>query len=314
MSKIRTALNVITSGKKIIRPLGDNGLLNWMPDEIYLKLLYKSETGLKLHLDEPKSFSEKLQWLKLHDRRQEFVTLVDKYAVKDHVGKIIGKQYIIPTLGVWDNAEDIDFDRLPDQFVLKCNHDSGGIVICKSKSELNEKAAVKKLTTHLKRNPYCFGREWPYKMVQRKIIAEQFLEDETKDLTDYKFYCFNGVPTYCQVIKDRRTRESIDFYDMDWKLQPFTGFHTPGKPFPHGTPTKKPERLSEMIGIAEKLSIGVPFSRIDLYYVNKSVYFGEFTLFPKSGLGVFEPDEWNYTLGKMLDISINSENVQKMNK
>ena len=248
-------------------------------------------------------FNEKLNWLKLNDHNPLYTTLVDKYAVKKWVADKIGEQYIIPTLAVWEKAEDIDFDALPDQFVLKVNHDSGGLVICKDKSKLDRQAAIAKLSRALKNNGYWYGREWPYKNVKPCIIAEAFMSDgQHADLTDYKFFCFNGIPLYCQVISDRSTGEKIDFFDMEWNFQKFTGLHRPHYPhYPH-YPYKieKPicfENMKQVCGILAK---DIPFVRVDFYEVQGKMYFGEMTFYPAGGFGEFSPNEWNYIFGDKL--------------
>ncbi|MDD6193496.1 MAG: ATP-grasp fold amidoligase family protein [Lachnospiraceae bacterium] len=302
ISKIRTAIKLLKTPSRMILPLGQNGHLGWIPDDKYLKLVYRCETGQKLNLNNPVTFSEKLQWLKLHDRNPEYCSLVDKYLMKGIVAERIGAEYVIPLLGVWDRAEDIDFDALPNRFVLKCNHDSGGVVICRNKNKLDREAARTKLKTHLERDAYIPSREWPYRDVHRVVFAEELLEtSEGEDLIDYKFYCFSGKPTYCQVIKDRSTRETIDFYDVDWNLQPFTGLGL-GEGFPHGLKTPEPDNYEKMLEIAREFSRGTRFSRIDMYNIGGRIYFGEFTLYPKSGLGYFLPEEWNIKIGDMLEL------------
>ena len=211
----------------------------------------------------------------------------------------LGDEYIINTLGIWDNYEDIDFDKLPNQFVLKCTHNSGGLVICKNKAELNIKTAKKIINKSLKKNYYYNGREWPYKNVKRRIIAEQYMEDrDSEDLIDYKFYCFNGEPIYCQVIRDRRSTETIDFYDKDWKHMPFVGLNPIVK---NGiTQVVKPYNLEDMLSICRKVASQIPFVRVDLYSIQRKVYMGEITFYPASGMGVFTPQEWNYKLGELI--------------
>ena len=235
--------------------------------------------------------------------------MVDKYEVKEYVASIVGDQFIIPTLGVWDSFDEIDFDALPEQFVLKCTHDSGGLVICKDKSKLDLKVAKKKIQKSLKRSYYWVGREWPYKNVKPRIIAEAYMQDSKmndlkeykNDLTDYKFFCFNGDPKYCQVIGDRSVSETMDFFDMNWKIQPFTKRTLSGAEFLHSMNLEKPKHFDEMVCIAKKLAGTMPFSRIDLYEINDKVYFGEITFFPNSGLfNRFSPDEWDLKLGKMI--------------
>ena len=279
-------------------------LLRLIPDRIYIQMQYFYHFHRFANLKNPRLFNEKLQWLKLHDRNPLYTTLVDKYTVKKWVADKIGEQYIIPTLAVWEKAEDIDFDKLPNQFVLKCNHSGGGnVVICRDKTQLDKQAAIKKLTSQLQNNNYWYGREWPYKNVVPRIIAEAFMSDgQHTDLTDYKFFCFNGVPLYCQVISDRSTGEKIDFFDMEWNLQEFTGLHRPHYPhYPH-YPYKieKPICFEDMKQACGMLAEGIPFVRVDFYEIKGKVYFGEMTFYPAGGFGEFAPDEWNYTFGEKL--------------
>ncbi len=274
-----------------------------VPDRMYLKWFFRLKMGYKLDLSNPQTFSEKLQWLKLYNRKPEYTQMVDKYEAKKYVANIIGEEYIIPTLGVWDRFEEIDFGKLPEKFVLKTTHGGGntGVVICKDKSTFDITAAKKKLNQSLKSDIYRLLREWPYKNVKKRIIAEQFIDVKGhQDLPDYKFFCFNGEPKYCQVIRDRNTKETIDFYDMEWNHMPFVGLNPVAK---NGIePVAKPQCLEDMITICEKLAKDIPFSRIDLYVVNDKEYFGEITFFPASGMGQFVPQEWNLILGQMLDL------------
>ncbi len=271
-------------------------------DETFLRLLFKLSMGKVLNLDNPQTFSEKLQWLKLYNRKPEYTQMVDKYEAKKYVANIIGDEYIIPTLGVWDNVDDIDFDSLPNQFVLKCTHDSGGLVICKDKSKLDVKSAKKKLARSLKHNYYYQNREWPYKNVKPRIIAEQFLVDESGyELKDYKFFCFDANPKYCQIISGRATRMCIDFFDENWAHQPF---HEPAVyPFSKNE-IKKPSRFDKMLELASVLSANIPFVRIDFYNIKGEIYFGEITFFPTSGMGGFDPEEWDYTFGSWIKLPV----------
>ena len=277
-----------------------------IPDKQYLKWRFRLQMGYKLDLDNPQTFSEKLQWLKLYNRKPEYTQMVDKFAAKEYVAKIIGEEYIIPTLGVWDKFDDIDFDKLPDQFVLKTTHGGGntGVVICKDKSTLDKDTAKRKLNRSLKSDIYRTLKEWPYKNVKKRIVAEQFIDSEGHlDLPDYKFYCFDGEPKYCQVIRDRNTKETIDFYDMEWNHMPFVGLNPVAK---NGLiPVTKPEHLANMVNMCRQLAAGIPFSRIDWYVVNGKVHFGEITFFPASGLGKFRPDEWNYKFGEWIELPLN---------
>lgn len=274
-----------------------------IPDKTYLKWLFRLNMGRRLDLNNPQTFGEKMQWLKLYNRKPEYTQMVDKYEAKKYVANIIGEEYIIPTLGVWDKFDDIDFDKLPDQFVLKTTHGGGntGVVICKDKSTLDKDTAKRKLNRSLKSDIYRTLKEWPYKDVKKRIIAEKFIDSEGhQDLPDYKFYCFNGEPAYCQVIRDRNTKETIDFYDMEWNHMPFVGLNPVAK---NGLKSvMKPKHLSEMVNICQKLATGIPFSRIDLYLVNEKIYFGEITFFPASGLGEFTPKEWDFTIGSLIKL------------
>ncbi len=272
-----------------------------MSDESYLKLQYRSVFGRKLNLDNPKYFNEKLQWLKLYDRKPEYTKMVDKYEAKKYVADLIGEEYIIPTLGVWDKFEDIDFDDLPDQFVLKTTHDSGGVVICEDKSKFDMESAKRKLSRSLKNNFYYQGREWPYKDVKPRIIAEQFVKDNlSQGLHDYKFFCFHGKVKMILVCSERFSSCGLkeDFYDVDWK-------HLGLKRPLHGNsknPAQKPASLNLMVEIAETLSKNIPFVRVDLYQINDSVYFGEITFFPASGFEGFEPDSWEKVMGDWIEL------------
>ena len=255
--------------------------------------------------DSPKTFSEKLQWLKVYNKHPEYTKMVDKLAAKDYVAGIIGKEYIIPTLAVYNTVDEIDFNKLPNQFVMKCTHDSGGLVVCREKSKLNEDDVRKKMRDGLKRSYTVKNREYPYKDVPRRIIVEQYMEDENcYELKDYKFFCFGGKAEYCQVIENRSTEETIDFYDREWKHQPFIGLN----PTAHHAPTahQAPMAYEEMFEIADKLSssIAAPFVRIDLYNINGRIYFGEITFFPASGMKKFRPDEWNYIFGDLIKLPI----------
>lgn len=275
----------------------------WLPDSIYLKLRYRNEMGTSLNLKNPQSFTEKIQWLKIHRRKDEFTRMVDKLAVKRYVADLIGEEFIIPTLGVWDNFNEIDFSSLPNSFVLKTTHGGGstGVVVVPNRDKMDKNKAKKMLEWSMKCDVYTATREWPYKNVPRKIIAEQFLSDgNKKDLSDYKWFCFNGEPMYCQVIRDRNSLETIDFYDKDWNHQDFVGLNPTAK---NGIyPVKKPCNLNKMIEIARLLSKGLEFIRVDLYEVNGRLYFGELTFFPASGIGKFTPSKWNDELGKLIKL------------
>lgn len=275
---------------------------SWLlSDKLYLRLLFKLRVGYSLNLDNPQTFSEKLQWLKLYNRKPEYTRMVDKYEVKKYVADIIGEQYIIPTLGVWERVEDIDFDSLPNQFVLKCTHDSGGLVICRDKNKLDISSAKKKLKKSLKSNYYLHGREWPYKNVKPRIIAEQYMVDESGyELKDYKWFCFGGEPKTLFIASDRGIEgeeTKFNFYDMDFNLLPFTNGH------PNSTkPIKKPLSFEKMKGLAAELSVGIPHIRVDFYDINGQIYFGELTFFHWSGMTPFVPEEWDYIFGSWINL------------
>lgn len=273
-------------------------------DKTYLKLLYWLEMGQKLNLENPQAFQEKLQWLKLHNRKPEYTQMVDKCEAKKYVASIIGEEYIIPTLGVWNTFDEIDFSQLPNKFVLKCTHDSGRVIICKDKTHFDINYARKRINKALRTNYFLRGREWPYKNVKRRIIAEQFMEETSHPklpLIDYKFYCFNGEPKYCQVIQDRNTKETIDFFDMDWKHQEFVGLNPAADPA--AVCPEKPKDFDVMKTIAHDLSKDIPFARIDLYEIQDKTFFGEITLYPASGFGAFHPKHYEEILGKMISIN-----------
>ena len=256
------------------------------------------------NLKKPKTFNEKLQWLKLYDRNPYYTKLVDKYEVKKIVADIIGEEYIIPTLGVWDNAEDIDFESLPNQFVLKATHDSGRVIICKDKDKLNKEWAKKEMAKSLERDFYALTREWPYKNVPRRIIAEAFIEDPSGDLKDYKFFCFNGKVEFFKIDFDRFIKHKANYYNLKWEIQNFEEIVCPSnKTQLH----QQPLNFNKMVEFAEKLSANLPFSRIDFYNTNGRIYFGEITFFPNSGMGKFNPAEADNQLGKMIKLPFEQE-------
>lgn len=281
--------------------LAQKKLLNWIPDDLFLKIKFRLKIGRRLNLDNPTTFNEKMQWLKLYDRRNNYSLMVDKYEVKNYVANIIGQQYIIPTLGVWDNFENIDFDSLPNSFVLKCTHDSGGLVICNDKSVFDIQEAKKKIEKSLKVNYYYIGREWPYKNIKPRIIAEEnLINEETDQLKDYKFFCFNGKVKFFKIDFNRFTDHRANYYDREMNLLPFGELDY--LPDPDHI-ENKPSKLCKMIELAEILSKGFPFLRVDLYNPGEKVYFGELTFYPASGLGKFIPNEWDEKLGELLSIN-----------
>ena len=278
----------------------------WLPDSLYLKIMFRLKMGYKLNLKNPQTFNEKLQWLKLYNRKPEYTPMVDKSEAKTIAENILGKGYVIPTLGVWNEFEDIDFNSLPDRFVLKTTNGGGGggVIICHDKSKLNLASAAKQLNSSLKANIYRNLKEWPYKNVKPRIIAEKFMVDESGELRDYKFYCFNGEPKVLLVASERFSghRTYFDYFDMDGNHLPFTqgGMNNPVTP-------ALPSTFEEMKQVAKKLSHGLPHVRIDLYSVDEKVYFGEFTFFDSSGFEKFTPREWDNIFGNWLKLPTTSK-------
>lgn len=281
--------------------LANSGLFNSLPDKLYLQLMYWARTGRRLNLKCPKSFNEKLQWLKLYNHRPEYCKMVDKYEAKKYVANIIGEQYIIPTLGVWDRFDDIDFSKLPNQFVLKCTHDSGGLIICKDKFKLDIKEAKTIIEKSLKTNYYFHGREWPYKNVKPRIIAEQYMVSESgEEIKDYKIFNFNGKPRLIQVDYDRFIKHKRNLYTTDWKyIEAELEF-----PTDVNVRIEKPDRLNEMLLFATKLSKDIPHVRTDFYFFNEKIYFGELTFFHGSGFEHFMPETLGVELGKYINLPI----------
>lgn len=274
-------------------------LSKFLPDELYLKLMYRHIVGKRLDLKNPQTFNEKLQWLKLHDRKPIYTTMVDKYSAKQYVADIIGDQYIIPTLGIWDTFDEIDFDSLPDRFVLKCTHDSGGVCICRDRDRFNVEEAREKINRALHRNFYYVFREWPYKNVQPRIIAEKYMEDPSiKELRDYKIYTINGKAVMCMINQDRGKHTRADYFDKDFNWLDFTwGYdHADNRP-------ERPQNYEKMFELAEKLAVGTIELRVDFYQVGEEIYFGELTFFDGGGFDKIEPIEWDYELGRMLVLS-----------
>lgn len=270
------------------------------PDKAFQKWDYKIHTGRKLNLRHPVTFQDKLQWLKLYNRRPEYTQMVDKYGARSFVAERIGEEYLVPIYGVFDTWNEIDFSALPDQFVIKCTHDSGSYVICTDKSNLDLEVAREKIETGLARKQFYLSREWPYKNVKPRIIIEQYLEDQqTHDLTDYKFFCFNGKVRILETNteKSKNGHPKTDFFTPDFQHLPISeiGFYPQSE-----KEIACPERFKEMLGLAEKLSEGVPVLRVDFNYVNHKIYFGEMTFFHGGGRLLFSPDEYNLKLGEWI--------------
>ena len=302
--KVQTIAKMICRPELFVQACSRKGWLNWMSDEAYLKLVYRIKMGKRLNLKSPRSFNEKVQWLKLYDRKPLYTELVDKYEVRKHIDQTIGKGYLIPLLGVWERFEEIDFDQLPQQFVLKCTHDSGSVIVCRDKQKLNKEAAKLRLTRCLKQNGYRFGREWPYKNVKPRIIAEAFMDDENagSGLTDYKFFCFNGEPRmiYVSCGLENHATAKISFYDLQGNDMPF---HRSDYE-PLGEPVKLPANFGEMTRIAGVLAkmVNCPFVRVDLYSIRGTICFSEITFSPCSGLLPFEPAEYDEKLGEWIEL------------
>ena len=287
-------MNIIKNALKII------------PDSIYISMIYYRHFQKIPNLKEPVTMNEKIQWLKLHDRRPEYVEIVDKIKAKEYVSNIIGEEYIIPTLGTWGKGEDIEFDRLPDRFVLKTNHDSHGIIICRDKSKLDRNLTISFFNRRLKNNGFWYGREWPYKPVKPRILAEKYLSDSDDGLAlnDYKFYCFGNKVDSVMICTDRAIGSpKFYFFDRDWKLK---RYNKRGKAAPDGFTLPKPEAIDEMFRIAEVLAgaVNAPLLRVDLYSVKGRIYFGELTLYPTSGFDDNIVPEADQYLGSLVDINI----------
>jgi len=288
---------VFLDSKKIIR----------LKDKKYLEIHYTYFFDEKVNFSHPKKFNEKIQWLKLYDRKDIYTTMVDKYAVKKYVSDLIGEKYVIPTIGAYDNFDEIDFDKLPEQFVIKTNHygGGGGVFVVKDKKQFDIDNAKKNINNKMKKNLYYYGREWPYKNIKPKIIVEKYMVDESgKELKDYKFFCFNGKVKIFKVDFNRFIKHQANYYDTNLKLLPFGESVCPPN---FDKKIKFPNNIDEMIFLAEKLAKDIPFVRVDFYNVNGKVYFGEMTFYPASGFGKFTPKEWDCKLGDMLDLSVVSD-------
>lgn len=293
--------NIIRNPYKLLSALAYRGRLNFLSDEQYLKMIYRGTIGKRLDLKNPKTFNEKLQWLKLYNRKPEYTMMVDKYAVREYIKEKLGEEYLIPLLGVWDSSDDIDFDKLPNQFVLKCNHNSGlGMCICKDKSKLDIDKVKKELKKGLEEDYYLTSREWPYKDVPRKIIAEKYMEEKSNtELNDYKLMCFNGKVRCSFVCSERFSDDGlrVTFFDKDWNVMPFE------RHYPKSVNAiEKPKTYEKMVEFAEILSKDIPFVRVDFYEISGKLYFGELTFFPGSGYEEFEPEEWDYVVGNWIKL------------
>ncbi len=276
-------------------------LVGIIPTKMWLSWRFKKRVGYKMDWKKPKTFNQKIQWLKVYNKKQEYTQMVDKAEAKKYVASIIGEEYIVPTIGVFKKFDDINFDEMPQRFVIKCTHDSGGLVIVRDKASFDKAKAKKKIEKALKANPYTVDREWPYKNVKPRIIIEEYLEDiKTSELRDYKFFCFNGEVKALFIASDRYKEgeeTKFDFFDTEYNHLPFTNGHPNGNDEP-----EKPQQFELMKELAKKLSQGIPHVRVDFYEVDGKVYFGELTFSHWSGMTAFEPIEWDYTFGEWIEL------------
>lgn len=318
--KSEKIVHVLKAGKRFLVDrqyrrmiIAAKGIYNYLPDEKYLPKIYFANTGRKLDLQSPKTFNEKLQWIKLYDRQDKYVIMSDKYLVKDYVAKIIGSDHIVPTLGVWDDPNLINFEQLPNRFVLKCNHNSGlGMCICKDKDSLDIQKVRANLAKGLAQDYFKHDREWTYKKIPRKILAEKYMEDsnvteilpgiKADGLIDYKFYCFNGDPRFLYVgfanIIDGSKHDLLTYLTLDWKLAPFSRSDHEALPIIPNRPTC----FDEMVEYSKALSVGIPFVRVDFFVIDNHIYFSEFTFTPGGGYGIFSPEEWERKLGDWIKL------------
>ena len=280
--------------------------LRFIPTKPYLKMVYKIKTGKKLNLKNPIGFNEKLNWLKVNDIHPEYTDLVDKIKVRQYVQNKIGEDICFPLLGQWEKYEDVNFEILPEQFVMKCNHDSGSVKIINNKSKIDHKELAKFFKSRLKINSYTIGREYPYKNIKPMIMAEKYMVPKgSSDINDYKFFCFNGKPEVMFIATDRSTDVKFDFFDMNFNHLDIENIHPQA-----GKTIEKPKLFEEMKEIASKLSQGMKFVRIDLYEIEGKVYFGEFTFFHGGGFWLFKPDEWERKLGDWIELDNKNQKEQ----
>jgi len=273
-------------------------------DEEVIRKQFKKRLGREVNLENPVKFNDKLQWLKLNWKDPLAVKCADKYSVREFVNDKIGEEYLNELYAVYNSVDEIDLGELPEQFVLKGTHGSGFNIVCKDKNKMNWKKEKKKMKKWLKKNYHWNTREWVYKDIKPRIVSERYLNESNRNnsLTDYKIYCFNGEPLYCQYITRGKSNYTVDFFDKDWNHMPFTGLRIPPSP-QYNKNIKKPDKYSQMLKLAAELSKGFPFVRVDFYFVDNKIYFGELTFFPLSGYGKFKPDEWNYKIGNLLKLS-----------
>ncbi len=306
---IKSGIKLLTDSDYRFSILAGKGFYDDMPDEEYLKRLYKTKVGKELDLENPQTFTEKLNWLKIYDKNPRYTMLADKYQVREWVAETIGEEYLVPLLGVYNNADEIDFDSLPDKFVLKCTHSSGsGMCLCRDKSKLDKDDVVRRLNADLKKSYFPASREWAYKNIVPRIICEEMLECAKVDellftIVNYKLYCFNGEPKFLYVAIDdtdngRKGGTKLNILDLNWEKTPF--YRTDHAPIVDEI--KKPEAFDTMIDISRKLAAGFPFARVDLYYVKDKIYFSEMTFCPGAGIAPFSPPEWEREIGNWITL------------
>ena len=297
---VRKLFRAITNPEIRFNYLSSAGFYNHVSDEMFLKKKFELKMGYPLDLENPKTFNEKLQWLKIYDRRPEYTMMVDKYESKNYVASLIGEEYIIPTIGVWDRFEDIEFDELPNQFVLKCTHDSGGVFIVRDKNSMDKEAIRKRIKHLMNQNYYYHGREWPYKNVKPRLIIEEYLESlESNALKEYKIFCFNGEPKLFLVCKGAAhgAGRTNDFYDLDFQHIPLCAT------YPNASQLEsKPDVYEKLIEIAKKVSKGIPQLRVDTYVVDGKIYVGETTFYHDSGFCRLKPEKYDYEFGKLIEL------------
>lgn len=293
--------NIFKSPKLVLNYLMNKRVFNCLNDETFLKIKYKNIMGKKLNLKNPQTFNEKLQWLKIYDRKPIYTKMVDKYEAKIYAKNIIGNEYIIPTLGIYNSFDEIDFEKLPKQFVMKPTHTSGNVYICLDKNDIDYKKLRKLTKKWLRINYYWMHREWPYKNVKPRIIIEEYIGDLSRDnVKDYKFFVFNGNFAYSFVCSERKTNLKFTFFDKNGEFLDITQDNCP-----NDKKISKPIKYQEMVELSKKLAKDAIQLRIDFYEVNSKIYFGELTFFDSAGFGKFDPEEWDYKIGEMLELPMN---------
>lgn len=289
---------IISSDARFIHSITKGNYHADMDDAEYLSKLWRGINGYELNLNNPKTFTEKLQWLKINDQKPEYSIMVDKATAKQYVGNIIGEQYIIPSYGVWNSYEAIEFDTLPEQFVLKTTHDSGGVFIIREKSKIDHEVLKRKIDKRLADNYWMRSRETVYKDVQHRLIAEMMLGNG--NLVDYKVMCFDGKPMYIEYLQGRHSKNfTQDIYDTEWNITAYGQKNEVRS----GKKVKKPQNFELMLDLSAKLSKGIPELRVDWYEVEGKLYFGELTFYDSGGMLPFTPPEFEVELGNMIDLS-----------